>query len=108
MEKWGKWDWETWENCPELSHFSPILLLPFPTNFTHFFYSPHNVFLAISHNSPNSPISPPFPPISPHFSIFPIFLHLCGVLANSAAANADAYKRTNGPLRCQWFTATMW
>ena len=77
MEKWEKWDWEKWEICPKLCHFSPIFF-PLPPNFTHFFYTPHNVFLAISHNSP-------FPPI------FPIFLHLCGWLANLAAANADAW-----------------
>ena len=65
-----KWDWEKWEICPKLSHFSPIFL-PFPTNFTHFFYTPLNLFLAFPTNSPNSPILP-------HFPIFPIFLHLCG------------------------------
>ena len=76
MEKWEKWDWEKWEFCPKLSHLSPTFL-PFPTNFTHFFYTPHNVFLAISHNSPKIPIPPvspqfpPFPPISPHFPPFP-------------------------------------
>ena len=47
-----------------------------------------------------SPHFPPSPPISPHlypfFSILPPFLHfphfpsLCGRLANSAVANADA------------------
>ena len=81
MEKWGKWDWEKWEICPKLSPFSPISL-PFPPNFAQFSYTPHNVFWAISHNSPNSPISPhfspfpPFPPISPHFPPFsPISPH---------------------------------
>ena len=56
------------------SHFSPIFL-PLPDNFTHFFCTPHNVCLAISHNNfPFSPISPHFPPfsrISPHFPPFP-------------------------------------
>ena len=65
MGKWGKW-----EICPKLSHFPPIFL-PFSTNFTHFFYTPHNVLLAISHNSPNSPIFPHFPPFSPIFSFVP-------------------------------------
>ena len=55
----------------KLSQVVPLfsVFLPFPTNFTHFFYTPHNVFLAISHKSPYSPISP----ISPHFPIFPFF-----------------------------------
>ena len=87
VEKWGKWDWGKWEIRPQLSRFSPIFL-PFPTNFAHFFYTPHNVFLAISHNSPKSPpppVSPHYPPFSPSspkfppfFHFPPIFLHLCG------------------------------
>ena len=79
MAKWGKWDREKWEVCPKLSHCSPIFL-PFPTNFTHFFYTPHTVLLAISQNPNNfppfPPISahpPPFPPISPSFPLFPFF-----------------------------------
>ena len=72
MEKWEEWDWEEWEICPKLSHFSAIFLR-LSTTFTHFFYTPQNAFSAISHNSPYSPIFPHFPPFSP---IFPFFLFI--------------------------------
>ena len=51
----------------------------FPTNFTHFFYTPHNVFLAISHHSPNSPIPP-------HFTSFPPILPFPPFFFTSAAS----------------------
>ena len=50
------------------------------------------LLLEISHISPFSPI----------FSIFPIFLYLCGWLANAAAANADACLSANR-IRLHWF-----
>ena len=53
-------------NCPTFLRF-----LPFPTNFTHFLYTPHNVFLAISHHSPFPHISPHFPPFPPAFPFSP-------------------------------------
>ena len=84
MRKMG---WEKWGICPKVPIF-PISL-PFPANFTHFFYISWNALLAISHDSPFPPF-PPFPPISPHFPIFPIVPSPCGSLANSAAANAEA------------------
>ena len=80
-----------------VSFFSdfPPLSYEFHTFFLHF---PLDIFGIFSH----FPIAtrfppffsilfpPPFPPISPHFPISPIFLYLCGQLANLAAANADA------------------
>ena len=84
---------ERWQGCGkrgkmglgkmlDLSQVVPVFF-PFPTNFTHFPYISHRVFLATSHNSPcppiflhfppffpHSPHSPPFPPTFPPFSPF--------------------------------------
>ena len=94
MEKWGKWHWEKWEDCPKLSHFSPISRV---LSISHIFvHISHNLFLAISHNPP-PPSFPPFPPVFPHF---PPWCHHFSVLSFSftsaaswlirLAANADA------------------
>ena len=56
---------------PFFSLFSPIFL-PFPNNFTQFFYISHNIFFG---NFSQFPISPH---ILPHVSIFSIFLSPCG------------------------------
>ena len=53
-----------------------LIFLPFRTNFTHFFYISHQVFLAISHNSP----FPPFSSIFPHFPPFFHFPHFSSSL----------------------------
>ena len=78
-ERWGGCGTVGGMGLGKMRHLSQIVPLcsdfsPVSYQFHTFFYTPHDVFLAISDSSP-------FPPN---------FLRLCGEFASSAAANADA------------------